>query len=69
MQKKNKLEVIGFILMLIGGLFWLSEDMFPIEALGFLYPIAQILLWVGVVIWALGYMKKEKKALEQKKND
>lgn len=69
MKKKNKAEIIGFILLLIGAFFWFSEGSFPIEALAPIYPFGQFMLWTGLLIWALGYMQKEKAAQEEAKKD
>lgn len=62
MKKNNKAEIIGFIFMVIGAFLWISEDRFPIEILTEIYPVGQFVLWTGVLIWALGYMKKEREA-------
>lgn len=60
MKKYNKLEIIGFTLLVFGGLFWASEEFFLIEALAPIYSISRVVLWLGVVIWALGYNQREK---------
>ncbi|WP_157483826.1 hypothetical protein [Maribacter hydrothermalis] len=54
MEKNNKLEIIGFALMAIGGLFWLSEKFSVIEALNSVYSWANILLSLGLAIWVFG---------------
>ncbi len=66
MKKTNKAENIGFIILVIGAFLWISEDKFPIEALDAIYPFGQGILWIGVLIWALGYMKKEREAMAKK---
>lgn len=45
--------------MLIGAIFWISEKMFVIESVVVMYEYAQIVFWLGLSIWALGYMQKE----------
>jgi predicted thioredoxin/glutaredoxin len=59
MNTYNKLEIIGFALLLIRAIFWISERMFVIESLTSIYEYAQIVFWLGLFIWALGYMQKE----------
>lgn len=68
MEKKNKLEIIGFVLMIIGTLFWLSKKYYAIEALNSIYGIMDIILPLGLAIWALGYMKQESLKKKQKDN-
>lgn len=69
MKKYNKAEIIGFILLVLGAFFWFSEERFPIEVLSPIYPIGQFVLWIGLLIWALGYMKKEKAAQKEANKD
>jgi|AntRauTorckE5430_2_1112549.scaffolds.fasta_scaffold100078_1 hypothetical protein len=59
MTTYNKLEIIGFALLLIGAIFWISEKMLVIESLTVIYEYTQIVFWVGLFIWALGHMQKE----------
>jgi hypothetical protein len=59
MEKNNKLEIFGFGLMVIGVLFWISEKYYFIETLNSVYDWFNIILPIGLLIWALGYMKKE----------
>jgi hypothetical protein len=60
MKKYNRLEIIGFVLLVMGTLFWLSEEYFLIESLQSVYTIAQFVFWIGLFLWALGYMRREK---------
>ncbi|CAG2533460.1 hypothetical protein MAR621_03662 [Maribacter dokdonensis] len=66
MEKNNKLEIIGFVLMVIGGLFWLSKKYYAVEALNTIYGWVDIILPLGLAIWAIGYMKKEGLKKKQK---
>jgi hypothetical protein len=59
MKKYNRLEITGFSFMVIGALFWLSENFFMLESLASIYSYGRILFWLGLTIWALGYMPKE----------
>ncbi len=59
MKKYNKLEIIGFALLVIGALFWLSENYFIVESLASIYSYGRILFWLGLAVWAIGYMPKE----------
>ena len=59
MHKYNKAEIIGFVLLVIGTILWVSEEYFAIETLSFINKIGQMVFWVGLLIWALGYMKRE----------
>jgi predicted tellurium resistance membrane protein TerC len=69
MEKYNKLEIIGFVLLVIGGFFWLSEEFFVIESLSSFYSYLKILFWLGLLIWAIGYMPKEKAKRDKAKLD
>jgi cytosine/uracil/thiamine/allantoin permease len=69
MEKNNKMEIIGLVLMTIGGLFWLSEKYYIIEQLNSIYSWARIVLFLGLAIWALGLMKKEDEKRKQKETD
>ncbi len=69
MQKKNKLEIIGFALMVIGVFFWLSKKYYVIESLNSIYGWLDIILPLGLAIWALGYMKKEGLKKKQKQSE
>ena len=69
MEKNNKMEIIGLVLMTIGGLFWLSEKYYIIEQLNSIYSWARIVLFLGLAIWAFGLMKKEDEKRKQKETD
>lgn len=60
MEKKNTLEIIGFTLIIIGALFFISKNYYVIETLSSVYESIDIILPLGLFIWAIGYMKKEK---------
>ncbi|MDP2527612.1 hypothetical protein [Maribacter dokdonensis] len=66
MEKNNKLEIIGFVLMVIGALFWLSKKYYAVEALNTIYSWIDIILPLGLAIRAIGYMKKEGLKKKQK---
>jgi len=68
MEKNNKVEIFGFGLMVIGGLFLLSEKYYFIEELSSVYDWSDIILAIGLLIWALGYMKKESLNKKQTKD-
>jgi len=65
MKKNNKLEIIGFTLFITGVLSFVSEKYFMIESLSTIYNYGNILLSLGVAIWALGYWRKEKTAKDE----
>lgn len=69
MEKNNKMEIIGLVLMTLGGLFWLSEKYYIIEQLNSIYSWARIVLFLGLAIWAFGLMKKEDEKRKQKETD
>lgn len=69
MKKMNKLEIIGVVLMAIGGLFWLSEKYYILEQLSSFYSWARIILYLGLAIWAFGLMQKEAEKRKQKEID
>lgn len=69
MEKMNKLEIIGFVIMAIGGLFWLSEKYYVIEELNSIYSWVRIVLYLGLAIWAFGLMRKEFEKKKQKESD
>lgn len=58
MSKYNKLELIGFSMLFVGAIFWVSEQYFLIESLETIYRIAQIVFWFGLLLWALGNMRR-----------
>ena len=68
MNGTNKIEIIGFTLLVIGTFLWFSADVYFIVPLSEFYPYGQIVFWFGLLIWAIGYMLKEKKAKMDKKN-
>lgn len=59
MKKYNKLELIGFSMLFVGAVFWVSEQYFLIESLATIYRIAQIVFWFGLLFWALGNMRRQ----------
>ncbi|MGI9525997.1 MAG: hypothetical protein ACR2MS_02685 [Weeksellaceae bacterium] len=65
----NKLEIVGFVLMAIGVLFWLSEKYYIIAELNSVYSWAKIILYLGLAIWAFGLMRKEFEKKTQKEGD
>jgi vacuolar-type H+-ATPase subunit I/STV1 len=69
MKKYNKLEIIGFVLLIIGALFWLSENYFVVESLESIYSYGRILFWLGLAVWAIGYMPKEKAKRDKEKSN
>ena len=69
MEKNNKLEIVGFGLMVIGGLFWLSRKFYFVESLSPAYGLSDIVLPIGLFIWALGYMKKESLKRKRKESE
>lgn len=69
MKKYSKLEIIGFTLLVIGGLFWLSEKFYVIESFTSIYSFARMAAWLGLAIWAVGYMPKEKAKRDKAKSD
>ena len=69
MGKYNKMEVVGLILMTIGGLLWLSEEYYIITQLESIYSGARFVFFSGLLIWALGLMAKEAGKRKQKKSD
>ncbi|WP_282076201.1 hypothetical protein [Maribacter aquivivus] len=60
MEKKNTLEIIGFTLIIIGALFFILKKYYVIEALSSVYESIDIILPLGLFLWAIGYMKKGK---------
>jgi lipoprotein signal peptidase len=69
MEKKNKLEIIGFALMAIGALGWLSNKFYRIEELHSIYGLFDVILPLGLAIWAFGYMKQEALKKKQKESE
>ena len=64
MTNYNYLEITGYVLMAIGGVFWLSELFYEIESASDIYALMRIVLFLGVIVWSVGLMKKEKEASE-----
>lgn len=59
MKKHNKLEIIGFIILGIGAILWVSESSLKIDFLSPFYPFGQIMFWLGMLIWSFGYMHQQ----------
>ena len=68
MNKYNKLEIIGFVLLVIGALSWFSENYFVVESLESIYSYGRIIFWLGLAVWAIGYMPKEKAKINKAKS-
>lgn len=60
MKKYNKLELIGFIILVIGTIIWVSEASLRLDLLTPFYAYGQIMFWIGMLIWSFGYMQQEK---------
>lgn len=59
MKNNNSIEVIGLIVLIIGTLLWFSKDFYIIDVLSPIYSYGQILFWLGLLVWAVGYMLKK----------
>lgn len=66
MKKQNKLELIGIIILTIGGILFLIDKFLTIEFLNSVTEFREIILYSGLGIWALGLMQKE--SLKRKKS-
>ena len=66
MKKQNKLELIGIIILTIGGILFLIDKFLTIEFLNSVIEFREIILYSGLGIWALGLMQKE--SLKRKKS-
>jgi len=67
MKNQNKLEIIGFIILVIGGILFLIEKFLELEILKPIIEFKEIILYSGLGIWALGLMQKD--YLKRKKNE
>jgi hypothetical protein len=59
MKKQNKLEIVGFIILAIGGILFLIHKFLKVEFLNPIMEFKEIILYSGLAIWALGLMQKE----------
>ncbi|SHG70043.1 hypothetical protein SAMN05444483_12313 [Salegentibacter echinorum] len=59
MKKQNKLEIIGLIILAVGGTLFLTDKFLDIEFLNSAIEFTEIILYSGLGIWALGLMQKE----------
>jgi hypothetical protein len=66
MIKQNKLETIGFIILVIGGILFLIDKFLKVEFLNTIMEFREIILYSGLAIWAFGLMQKEN--LKRKKS-
>lgn len=66
MKKQNKLEIIGIIILAVGGILFLIDKFLDIEFLNSAIEFTEIILYSGLGIWALGLMQKEQ--LKRKKS-
>ena len=72
MKNKNKLEIIGIILLTFGGILFLIEKFSELEFLNPIMEFREIILYLGLGIWALGLMRNEnikRKNTERNKNE
>jgi hypothetical protein len=72
MKNQNKLETIGIIILVIGGILFLIDKFLKIEPLNSIMEFREIILYSGLAIWALGLMKKKnlkRKKLTGKENE
>ncbi len=60
MTKYNKLEIIGFVLLVIGAIWKVLEKVVDNELILKFSSYAQIIFFLGLFLWALGHMQKEK---------
>lgn len=60
MKNYNKSEKIGFVLLVIGVLFFISEKILDIESLTSIRTYGQIILMAGAAIWVIGYRQRTK---------
>lgn len=66
MKKYNKLEIIGFVILIIGFILYITSQYIEIKIISENEKNFQLAIPVGLLIWALGYMKKEKEQKETK---
>ncbi|WP_106793270.1 hypothetical protein [Aquimarina sp. Aq78] len=59
MKNQNILEIIGFIVLAIGGVLFLIDNFLNLEFLDPILEFREIILYFGLAIWALGLMQKE----------
>lgn len=59
MKKTNHSEKLGFSLILLGFICMLVEGLFEAKLLSKVAAQYQIFYWLGLIIWALGYMKRK----------
>lgn len=67
MKNQNKIEIIGFIILAIGGILFPIEKFLELEILNPIIEFKEIILYSGLGIWAIGLMQKEN--LKRKKNE
>lgn len=60
MKKYNKLEIIGFIILMIGFVLYIGKPYINIKIISENEKIFQFAISIGLLIWSLGHMKKEK---------
>ena len=63
MKNQNKLEIIGFIILAIGGVLFLIDNFLNLEFLDPILEFREIILYFGLAIWALGLMQNEEKEI------
>ena len=66
MKKYNKLEIIGFGILIIGFILYIASPHIEMKIISENEKNFQLAIPVGLLIWALGYMKKEKEQKETK---
>ncbi|WP_282019222.1 hypothetical protein [Salegentibacter mishustinae] len=59
MEKLNKLEIAGLIILAIAGILFLTDKFLKVEFLIPVMEFKEIFLYSGIAIWAIGLMQKE----------
>lgn len=69
MKKMNFLEIIGFVLIVLGFLFMFLNDRIENTSFSFILAKHNLFHWAGLGIWATGYIIKGLKKKNEKEND
>lgn len=64
----NNIEKLGFVAILLGFAFMLLERYVEHSTLVRIFSYHEILYWLGLLIWSVGYMARQSKEKSEIKN-
>jgi len=69
MKKYNKLELIGFIILMIGFILYIIGSFVEIPFISAFKNKLLFTVSLGLLLWSLGHMKREKEQREKEQKE